>query len=78
MRQPSQKKLQKIVDSFNAKFPVGSSVLLRKDSGIIETTVRAPAEILGGHSAVGWFDGVVGCYAIDKRVSAPGSKPNRA
>lgn len=78
MRQRGQKKLQKIVDSFNAKFPVGSPVVLRKDSGIVETTVRAPAEILGGHSAVGWFDGIVGCYAIDGRVSAPGSKPSRA
>lgn len=70
-RGPSLKTLQKIVDRFNAEFPVGSKVLLRKDSGEVETEVRAPAEVFGGHSAVGWFVGVSGCYSIeDGRVRA--------
>ncbi len=65
---PSAKKLKQIVDEFNGRFPVGTKVILRKDSGEIETAVKAPAEILGGHSAVGWFEGVSGCYVIDGRV----------
>jgi hypothetical protein len=44
---------------------VGTSVLLRKDTGEIETVVRSPAEVLDGHSAVGWFASVSGCYSIE-------------
>lgn len=70
-RIPTLKTLQKIVDRFNAQFPVGSKVILRKDSGEVETEVGAPAEVLQGHSAVGWFVGVSGCYSIeDNRVRA--------
>ena len=57
--------LKKMVDDFNRIHPVGSVVKLRKDSGEVTTSVTAPAEILGGHSAVGWFDGVSGCYSIE-------------
>jgi hypothetical protein len=65
------KRLQKIVDHFNEQFPVGTRVLLRKDTERIETTVRAAATVLGGHSAVAWFVGVSGAYSIeDGRVSA--------
>lgn len=70
-RGPTLKTLQKIVDKFNAQFPVGTKVILRKDSGEVETEVRSPAEVLGGHSAVAWFTGVSGCYSIeDNRVRA--------
>jgi len=67
-RQKSLKELQTIMEGFNSEFPVGSKVILRKDSGEIETSVRAPAEVLSGHSAVGWFAGVSGCYSIEGRV----------
>ena len=64
------KKLQQIVDAFNRDYPVGTDVMLRKDSGFVLTVVEAPAVILGGHSAVGWFRGVRGCYSIEHdRVS---------
>jgi hypothetical protein len=57
-----------MVDEFNALYPVGSLVILRTDSGPKEVVVRARAEILGGHSAVGWFEGISGCYDIEDRV----------
>lgn len=67
----SAAQLKSTVDHFNRRFPVGSKVILRKDSGYVETTVTAPAEILSGHSAVAWFDGVSGAYSIeDSRVMA--------
>jgi len=70
-RGPTLKTLQKVVDKFNAEYPVGTKVILRKDSGEVDTEVRAPAEVLEGHSAVGWFVGVSGCYSIeDNRVRA--------
>lgn len=67
--QKTLQKLTKIVDDFNKRYPVGSQVVLRKDTGLLVTFVRAPAEVLGGHSAVAWFEGVRGCYSIeDDRV----------
>ena len=72
MRLPKRKsvrELQRIVDKFNERFPVGTKLVLRKDSGEVETEVRAPAEVMGGHSAVGWFEGVSGAYSIeDQRI----------
>lgn len=64
------RQLNKIVVDFNRKFPVGSEVFLRKDSGEVRTRVQRPAIILSGHSAVAFFEGVSGCYAIDGRVRA--------
>ena len=43
-------------------------MILRKDSGEVVTTITHPAEVLMGHTAVGWFEGVSGCYSIDDRV----------
>lgn len=68
MRKPDQNQLQKIVNDFNAKYPVGTKVILRKDSGEVETQVTAPARILSGHSAVAWFEGVSGAYSVNGRV----------
>jgi hypothetical protein len=62
---PSLKTLLQIVERFNQDYPVGTPVMLKKDTGIVETVVDAPAEVLGGHSAVGWFRGVRGCYSIE-------------
>lgn len=68
-KQKTANQLAKIVEAFNAKYAVGSEVVLRMDTGLLITKVRAPAEVLGGHSAVGWFEGVRGCYSIeDNRV----------
>lgn len=67
MSQRSLQKLQHQCDAFNEKYPVGASVLLKKD-GVdvpIKTSVRHPAYVLSGHSAVAFFDGVSGCYLID-------------
>lgn len=68
MRRLNQDQLQKIVNDFNAKYPVGTKVILRKDSGEVETEVAAVARILSGHSAVAWFAGVTGCYSVEGRV----------
>lgn len=63
--QPSLKKIQSQVDNFNSKHSVGDSVKLRLDSGEVkEVKISHPATILGGHSAVGWFEGVSGCYSL--------------
>lgn len=63
---------QRLVTNFNIEFPVGTKVFLRKDTETIETYVRASAEVLGGHTAVAWFKGVSGAYAIEGRVTKRG------
>ncbi len=64
---PNLKRLQREVDAFNAKCPVGSAVKVKQDDGsFIHTTVRHEATILGGHTAVGWFKGISGCYLLER------------
>ena len=63
-QQRTEARLQRLVDDFNGRFPVGTPVMLRKDSGPVQTTVQAAGQILGGHSAVAWFEGVSGCYDV--------------
>lgn len=66
-RPPSPKALQAQCDAFNARYPVGQTVSLRKDSGeAIVTKTRSVAQVLSGHSAVIWLEGVTGCYLLDR------------
>lgn len=61
--------LQSQVYAFNKTYDKGSRVKLRMDSGEIKTvTVKQEATILGGHSAVGWFEEISGCYSLDRIV----------
>lgn len=66
-RRPNVAKLQAQCDAFNAAHPVGTRVMLKKDFAPepVETTTRSVAQVLSGHSAVIWLDGVSGCYALD-------------
>lgn len=75
MNRPTPRQLEHMVEKFNRDFPVGAKVILRKgilgdDREVeeIETTVVAPATIMGFHSAVAWFEGISGCYDINGRV----------
>lgn len=68
-KQPTQRELEDQVNYFNGRYPVGSKLKLKKDSGqIIDVTVRHVATILSGHSAVGWFEEVSGCYSLDSII----------
>lgn len=69
MRFPSAEELQAQCDRFNAECPVGSMVILKKDAGnAFVTTTRSAAQVLSGHSAVIWLEGVSGCYLLDRVV----------
>ena len=66
-KQKSQKQLELEVENFNLKFKVGDKVKLEVDGGEIkEVTVKHEATILGGHSAMGWFNEISGCYQLDR------------
>lgn len=54
-------------DRFNAAHPVGCKVSVLLDSGEqLETTTRSEAQVLSGHSAVIWLDGIMGCYLLNR------------
>ena len=67
MKKPDVKKMQKQCDDFNAKYPVGTAVMLKKDfvDEPVKTAVRHEAYIMSGHSAVAFFEGISGSYLID-------------
>lgn len=66
-RPPSPAALQRQCDEFNARYPVGQSVTVRMDDGSgRSTTTRSEAQVLSGHSAVIWLDGIAGCYLLDR------------
>lgn len=66
-RPPSLAALQQQVDDFNARYSVGQLVSVRRDSGdAVITKTRSKAEILSGHSAVIWVEGISGCYLLDR------------
>lgn len=63
-------KAELIVENWNLKHPVGTSVKLRKDSGdVIETTTRYPAYISDSGHAVCFFEGVRGYYMLDRATA---------
>ena len=66
-RPPTRKELLLQVDRFNAAYPVGQRVNVQLDNGTsLATKTRSKAEILSGHSAVIWLDGIGGCYMLNR------------
>jgi len=64
-RSPRQR--QQAVDEFNARYSIGAPFWAYKGlrgENPIACTLRAPAEMLGGHTPVAWLDGVSGCIAL--------------
>lgn len=69
----STAKLDAQVAEWNSRHEVGTKVVVRKDDGSkVETATRSKAEVLSGHSAVIWLEGISGCYLLD-RVKAVGA-----
>jgi len=62
------KKMQAACDAFNAENPIGAKVTVQLDNKDepFETVTRSKAEVLSGHSAVIWLEGVTGCYLLDR------------
>lgn len=74
-RPPSPAALQRQCNQFNDRYPIGQAVTLRKDSGEgISTKTRSEAEVLSGHSAVIWLEGVSGCYLLDRVTPMVGAE----
>jgi len=64
---PSVAALQAACDAFNFDYEPGARVAVKldgKDKPFI-TTTRSLAQVMGGHTAVVWIDGVSGCYDLE-------------
>lgn len=54
-------------EKFNATYPVGTDVFLRKDNGtLVSTKTRSTAGVLNDREAVIWLEGIGGCYLLDR------------
>ena len=70
-------KLQKEVDDFNENNPIGCIVKVKQDDDSVkEWTVKNKAVVLGGHSAVGFFEETASCYLLSRVI--PRAKDKRA
>ena len=66
-RPPSMAQLTAQCARWNAANPVGTAVNVTMDNGEVRQTVtRTGAQILSGHSAVIWLEGISGCYQLSR------------
>lgn len=72
-RKPDLAALQAECDAFNAACRVGGPVAVKLDGTEkpFITSTRSEAQILSGHSAVVWMDGVSGCYNLSHVTPIP-------
>lgn len=63
----SKKQQEKLVAAWNENHPIGTSVTVRMDDGEIRPTkTRGDAEMLSGHTAVIWLEGISGAYDLTR------------
>lgn len=66
MSKATDRKEQKKVDDWNAKYNVGQEVLVTKDDlSVVVTVTTHPAEVLCG-TAVCWFQHIRGAYMLER------------
>lgn len=67
MRKPNLKMAELEAENWNLKHPVGTLVVLRKDSGEnLQTKTRSEAYVCDSGYAVCFFEGVSGYYLLDR------------
>ncbi|MDQ3562705.1 MAG: hypothetical protein M3436_00720 [Pseudomonadota bacterium] len=63
---------KKLVEEWNATYPVATRVIVTLDSGKgMDTKTRSEAWLLGGHTAVVMVDGIVGGYNLKRCRAIP-------
>lgn len=79
MKRPKQKPLTELmlqVEEFNRTHELGDIVQVRRSYSqpFFDVTIKHPATILGGHTAVGWFKELSGCHSLDFVRDKPKTK----
>lgn len=60
------------VEVWNRLHEVGAAVTVRRDDGsVTHTRTRSAAQVMGGHTAVIWVEGIAGCYLLSRVKPAP-------
>jgi hypothetical protein len=55
------------INRWNARYPVGTRVVVTRDNGSeIVTRTRSGAQLLSGHTAVIFLEGISGCYLLGR------------
>lgn len=68
-------KLQAKCDKFNAAHQVGTAVSVELDGGEVRETITvSEAQVLSGHTAVIWLDGISGCYDLERVTALKAAK----
>ncbi|MGK5050726.1 hypothetical protein [Janthinobacterium sp. RB2P8] len=68
-------KLQAACDKFNAAHQVGAAVSVELDGGEFRETITvSEAQVLSGHTAVIWLDGISGCYDLERVTALKAAK----
>jgi len=63
----NEEKEMRKVSEWNARYKVGQKIRVTKDDGtVVETETIHEATLLGGHTVVGWFKDIRGCYALER------------
>ena len=61
------KQQEKLVADWNRANAVGANVIVTKDDGTeFPTITKTQAQLMGGHSAVIWLEGISGAYSLDR------------
>jgi hypothetical protein len=69
MPMPTLKSQTELINKINKAYEVGDKVNVRQDDDSVkEWTMRAPASMLGGHTAVIWLEEHSGCYRADRVI----------
>jgi hypothetical protein len=67
MKRSSIKEQQQACEIWNLKHPIGCDVTVEMDSGEIRATrTRSMAQMLSGHTAVIFLEGIAGCYLLSR------------
>ena len=68
-------KFQAACDKFNAAHQVGTAVSVELDGGEVRETITvSEAQVLSGHTAVIWLDGISGCYDLERVTALKAAK----
>lgn len=71
----SAAQLQAVCDKFNASHQIGAAVSVKLDGGEVrETVTNSEAQVMGGHTAVIWLDGIRGCYDLERVTALKAAK----
>ena len=65
MRGPTKKQRELLAKW--AAVPLGTEVIVTRDNGQeVKTKMWHAPTMLGGHTPVGWFEDITGCYSLER------------